>query len=229
MQPEGRGTAVPTAAHRPPAGISVAPSSQAQKFLDIMAGAPPLDTQTVAQNRADLRPGAAADRRADAGAEVRDTTVAGAARCVGRRAGEPGAVPRDVRSRGARRARGGPGPAAGAVGGGVRLADRAGRARRRRVAGRLLEAEFEVPDMNPLRNCPAATSRSGAHSPLAVNRTRTSSARGACNSRDSTVKLVDVAAGDGRGDGDAQRDKVSTGANRAARPAACCCSQAARL
>ena len=57
----------------------MAPSSQAQKLLDLMADAPPLDTQTVAQNRADLAQALPLAGEPTPVADVRDTTVAGPA------------------------------------------------------------------------------------------------------------------------------------------------------
>ena len=57
----------------------MAVSSQAQEFLDIVAGGPPLDTQTVAQNRADLAQAMPLTGEPTPVAEVRDTTMAGSA------------------------------------------------------------------------------------------------------------------------------------------------------
>ena len=57
----------------------MAVSSQAQEFLDIVAGGPPLDTQTVAQNRADLAQAMPLTGEPTTVAEVRDTTMAGSA------------------------------------------------------------------------------------------------------------------------------------------------------
>jgi acetyl esterase len=54
-------------------------SPQAQKFLDLVAGAPPLDTRTAEQNRADLTDAIPLAGHSDAPVRVLDTTVPGPA------------------------------------------------------------------------------------------------------------------------------------------------------